>query len=229
MTVKDAPYTVFATDYDGTIAHDGRVDEPTVAGLLRVREMGLALVLVTGRELPDLFNTFAHVSIFDLVVAENGGVLFTPESEALDVLGEAPPPALVEWLARRSIPVSTGHSIVATISAHGKDARQAIHDLGLPWQVICNKGSVMVLPEGVNKATGLRAALERLGAEPSRTIGVGDAENDEPFLKSCGQAVAVANALDSVKAIAHVVTKGARGDGVVEYIDHHLAALRSSS
>ena len=35
---------------------------------------------------------------------------------------------------------------------------EAIRDLGLELQVIFNKGSVMVLPAGVNKATGLTAA-----------------------------------------------------------------------
>ena len=77
----------------------------------------------------------------------------------------------------------------------------------------------MALPSDVTKATGLGPALEELGVTADRTIGIGDAENDLDFLAACGLAVAVSNALESVKASAHVVTRGARGDGVVEFID----------
>jgi len=75
----------------------------------------------------------------------------------------------------------------------------------------------------VTKATGLAPALASLGVEPARTVGVGDAENDQPFLRMCGLAVAVDNALPSVKAIAHLVTAGARGAGVTELIERLLA------
>ena len=40
-----------ATDYDGTIAHDGVVAATTIAALERLKASGRRLVLVTGREL----------------------------------------------------------------------------------------------------------------------------------------------------------------------------------
>jgi hydroxymethylpyrimidine pyrophosphatase-like HAD family hydrolase len=89
--------------------------------------------------------------------------------------------------------------------------------------VIFNKGSVMALPADVTKATGLVPALDALGISRERTIGVGDAENDQAFLRACGVAVAVANALPSVKEMAHVVTRGARGAGVAELVDRVIA------
>ena len=101
--------------------------------------------------------------------------------------------------------------------------RKAIEESGLDLQISLNKGSVMVLPAGVNKATGLRRALAELGLDPSSVVGIGDAENDCDFLKACGCAAAVANALQSVKSSAHVVTAGAHGAGVAEIIDRMLA------
>jgi hydroxymethylpyrimidine pyrophosphatase-like HAD family hydrolase len=82
-----------------------------------------------------------------------------------------------------------------------------------------NKGAVMVLPASVNKATGLNAALEELGISPRDIVGIGDAENDEAFLLMCGCSVAVANALDALKARADHVTVGEDGAGVREIID----------
>ncbi len=69
----------------------------------------------------------------------------------------------------------------------------------------------MVLPPGINKATGLRAALKDLKLSPHNVVGIGDAENDSAFLNLSGCAVAVANALPSIKEIADIVTNGARG------------------
>jgi hypothetical protein len=53
---------------------------------------------------------------------------------------------------------------------------------------------------------------------------VGDAENDHAFLASCECAVAVANALESVKARADFVAAADHGAGVVELIDRMIAS-----
>ena len=216
-------YDALATDYDGTLAHDGVVDEETVRALHRARAGGLRLIMVTGRELSDLFNTFEHSAVFDRIVAENGAVLYDPATTKVEVLGAPAPPALVERLSAQQVPLSVGHSIIATVEPHEHQVLDAIRALELEWHVIFNKGSVMALPADVTKATGLTPALSALGLTCERTVGVGDAENDQAFLRACGLAVAVANALPSVKEIAHVVTSGARGAGVIELIDRLLA------
>jgi hydroxymethylpyrimidine pyrophosphatase-like HAD family hydrolase len=110
---------------------------------------------------------------------------------------------------------------------------ETIRDLGLELQIIFNKGAVMILPTGINKATGLAQALERLGCRPEQTVGIGDAENDEAFLKMCGTSVAVSNALDAVKERVDFVTTSPRGAGVVEMInlllENDLADIASAA
>ena len=211
-------FEVLATDYDGTIARDGRVDDATLAALRRARDEGLRLLLVTGREVADLMNTFAHLEVFERVVAENGGVLLNPQSQELEVLAVSPPPALLEWLTAREVPVSVGHSIVATVQPHEDAMREALRVLGLPWEVTLNKSAVMALPIGISKRSGLERALRMMSAELEHTIGVGDAENDRAFLAACGLSVAVGNAIDSVKASVDWVTAEARGAGVTELL-----------
>jgi hydroxymethylpyrimidine pyrophosphatase-like HAD family hydrolase len=216
-------FRALATDFDGTIAHDGIVDEGTRRTLERAKDSGLCLLLVTGRELPDLFNTFKHVSLFDRVVAENGALMYTPSSGTIRQLAPAPPVALLNRLLADGVPLSVGASIVATVEPYEHAVLAAIRDLGLEWHVVFNKGSVMALPSGVTKATGLGPALEDLAVAPEETIGIGDAENDHAFLSMCGLKVAVSNALPSLKDLADVVTVAARGEGVVELIDGLLA------
>jgi hydroxymethylpyrimidine pyrophosphatase-like HAD family hydrolase len=216
-------YSALATDYDGTIASAGRVDDPTAEALARARAAGLALILVTGRELDDLINVLDRYRLFHLIVAENGGVVHDPATEWTETLAPAPPPELVHALARRGIPISVGRSIVATGESYEEALRTVIRDSGFDWHVILNKGSVMALPRGVTKATGLMAALVRLGLAPVQAIGIGDAENDEELLRTCGLAAAVANALPSLKKIAHLVMTRPSGAGVRELVDMLLS------
>ena len=81
----------------------------------------------------------------------------------------------------------------------------------------------MVLPAGVNKATGLAAALKELGVSPHVVVGVGDAENDLAFLGILECAVAVQNALSTVKQRADLVTRGDHGRGVEQLIEQLIA------
>src|SRR5262245_39439040 len=214
-----------ATDYDGTLAEHGRVEDVSRAALVRFRESGRKLILVTGRQLDDLIDVFSGYDVFDRIVAENGAVFYDGSTKEVTSLAAPPPQEFVRELERRSVtPLSVGRVIVATSEPNEPTVLEVIHDLNLELQVILNKGAVMVLPSGVNKATGLIRALESLRLSPYNTVAIGDAENDQSFLDSCGCAVAVANALDSVKARADWVTAGDHGRGVIELIDRVLAS-----
>jgi len=213
-------YFAVACDYDGTLAADGQVNEPTVAALKRLRGSGRKLILVTGRQLEDLFRVFSDVELFDSVVAENGAVLYQPVTRSEKVLTTPAPAELLRALRERGVsPLAVGRAILATWHPHEAAVLDAIRRLGLEYQVIFNKGAVMVLPSGVNKATGLAAALRELDLSPHNVVGVGDAENDHAFMQLCECAVAVQNALPMVKETADIVTFGDHGAGVSELID----------
>ncbi len=224
MTDLKLEYTALATDYDGTLAEDGAVSARTLAALGRARELGRKLVLVTGRELNELLTVFPEIAAFDSVIAENGAVLYTPcpapGQPQLRLLASAPPPAFHERLVARGVgPIAIGRVIVATWEPHQDAVAETIREMGLDLEVIFNKGAVMVLPNGINKASGLQVALAELGLDASKVIGVGDGENDHSLLGACGLGVAVANAVPSLKERADLVTTGPRGEGVVELLE----------
>jgi HAD superfamily hydrolase (TIGR01484 family) len=213
-------FSALATDYDGTIAHDGMLDAQTISGLERLKASGRKLIMVTGRELDELKTVCPRLDLFDLVVAENGALLYDPVREDEILLTSGPSEQLVERLKEAKVPgLSVGRSIIATWEPYETVVLEAIRDLGLELQIIFNKGAVMILPTGVNKATGLRSALKKLGLSRHNTVGIGDAENDEAFLKFCAASAAVDNALEAVKSRVDIVTTGARGAGVTELID----------
>lgn len=213
-------YHVLACDYDGTLAHHGKVSKRTVAALEKLKDSGRRLMLVTGRELDDLAGQLPELEMFDQVVAENGALLYTPATHTEKQLGEPPSSAFVQALEARNVtPLSIGRVIVATWTPQEKVVFEVIHELGLELQVIFNKGAVMVLPAGVNKASGLGAALAEMKLSPHNCVGVGDAENDHAFLALCECSVAVANALPALKDRADLVTEADHGRGVTELID----------
>ncbi len=209
-----------ATDYDGTLAEHGFVDQSAVAALERCRASGRKLLLVTGRELPDLLRILPHAGLFDRIVAENGALLCNPATKAETPLAEPPNQRFVSALrSRRVTPLAVGRVIVATWENNRDQVLEAVRELGLELQLIFNKGALMVLPSGVNKATGLAAALADLGLSRHNVVGVGDAENDHAFLEACECAAAVANALPALKERADLVLQGRAGAGVIELID----------
>ena len=151
-------FVAVATDYDGTIAHHGMVDADTISPLARLRASGRHLILVTGRELPDLRRVLADLTLFDRVVVENGALLYVPETDEERALAPEPPATLVQRLREAQVePLSVGRSIIATWEPNETIVLEAIRDLGLEMPITFNKGAVMVLPAGINKASGLAA------------------------------------------------------------------------
>jgi HAD superfamily hydrolase (TIGR01484 family) len=220
-------YLALAADYDGTLATDGVVDGDTVEALRRLAASGRKLILVSGRQLGDLLRAFPEARIFDAIVAENGAVLYLPSSQDTRVLAQAPSPRFAEALKGRGVsPIWLGQVVVATVQPNETVVLDVIRNLGLDLQVILNKGSVMVLPASVDKASGLHAALDELSLSPQSVVAIGDAENDQAFLAMCGCGVAVANALDALKGRANLVTRGEAGAGVREVIDELIAEDR---
>ena len=216
-------YHVFATDFDGTLSHDGTVAIETIEALKQLADSGRKIVLVTGREMHSLKSTFPTLNYFHWIVAENGGVIYDTSSGAEIVLGDPPLTAFVDELVKRGVTgISVGRCVVATWSPFENVVLDVIRDLGLELSVVFNKGAVMVLPPDINKATGLQRVLLEMGLSAHNTVGVGDAENDHAFLKVCEFSAATANALRSLKDSVDWVLQNDHGAGVVELINQLL-------
>lgn len=217
-------YLVLVADYDSTLATHDRIAAETAAALKRLRSSGRRIILITGRRLDDLLAVCDCVRMFDLVVAENGAVVYDPETRGEIVLANPPSKLFLKRLHAGGVtPLEIGQVVVATLEPHRGTVQDAIWELGLEAQVIANRSSVMVLPAGINKASGLEYALQRLGLSRHEAVGVGDAENDHSFLERCECPVAVANAVTSLKEGAAFVTRGENGQGVRELIEALIA------
>jgi len=210
-------YQIVALDYDGTIAHHGKVTEETIEALRQLKASKRKIILVTGRELDELKTLFPEHTLFDRIVAENGALIYNPATLEERLLGEKPPDAFIQDLIRHNVsPLSIGRVIVATWEPHQHKVLEAIKRSGIERQVIFNKGAVMVLPAGINKAKGLSSVLEELNFSMHNVVAIGDAENDSAMLQAAECAVVVQNALSALKKTVDWVTNDDHGDGVIE-------------
>ncbi len=213
-------YLAVVTDYDGVLAQDGRPSSTAIAAIGRLRASGRRVVLITGRRLEDLQAVFPQLDLFDCVVAENGAVIYEPATRRETSLAKPPPPQFVQRLKELGVePLEVGRVIVATWLPHHTTVVQVIQEMGLELHVAFNRAAVMVLPAGINKATGMDFALRKLGLSRHEVVGVGDSENDHSFLERSECPATVANAVPSILQAANLVTKASNGDGFAELVD----------
>jgi hypothetical protein len=218
-------YLALVTDYDGTLAVEGRMSPEAVAALERLRLSGRRTILATGRRLDDLEAACPRLDLFDYVVGENGGVVHAPRTRETTLLGPPPSRAFIDCLRALGVDrLEAGHVMVATWVPHHTTVLRAIREMGLELLIVFNRAAVMVLPAGINKSTGLEYALRKLGLSFHEAVGIGDSENDHSFLQRCECAVAVANAVPSIRSLAALVTQHEAGRGVAELVDELIAS-----
>ena len=199
-------FSVLACDYDGTIAIDGVIGAAAVAALRRVRESGRRLVLVTGRTRAQLDPLAPGISLFSLLVLENGALVVDPETGEESLVGPPLPARLVSAVRGAGVgPLVCGRSICATRVEWRDTLRRVAGGLGLAYDTVLNRQTVMLLPAGVDKGSGLREALRRLGEDTASCVAAGDAENDVPLLEAAGCGIAVGDATVELRAVARVV------------------------
>lgn len=223
---------VLALDYDGTIAEQGRLHSDARREIERVRSEGLVVVLVTGRMLSDLRRLIGDLSLFDAIVAENGALTAFPRAGRSASHGPRCPGTMLAALRERGVQAVAGSCVVELDARDAQAALEVVHELELPLTLHFNRGRLMILPQAVSKATGLREALRAMRLSVHNAIGIGDAENDHELLEACEIGAAVAWGSAALRRRADVVVEGSGPQAVAGYIRSIAEGprvLRSSS
>jgi hypothetical protein len=210
--------SVIALDYDGTSAVHDRLSSVVRDAIAAARTRGITVLLVTGRILSELRAVAGDLHFVDGVVAENGAVVHFPGSDYTTVLAPPLPPRLVEDLRRRGVPATAGQSLLDCSAGDAPRILACIRELEHPLVLAFNRSRVMVLPQGVSKATGLHAALDMLRLSAHNAVAIGDAENDHELLRIAEVGAAVEWGSRTLCAAADVVVGGGGPAAVGEYV-----------
>jgi hydroxymethylpyrimidine pyrophosphatase-like HAD family hydrolase len=218
-------FSVLAIDCDGTIAQNDRIDPLARQAIAELRAQGITIVLVTGRILSELRRIAGDLHFVDAVVGENGAVIEFPDSGYSRVLGPPPSAELIAALGREGLDTLAGQVIIDARADDAPKILAAIRRLELPLMLAFNRGRVMIVPQAISKATGIREALTMLRLSPHNAVGVGDAENDHELLRLCEVGVAVNWGSQALKKAADHVLPGTGPADVGPYL-RSLAAKR---
>src|SRR4051794_22089690 len=192
--------TIVALDVDGTLYDGTAVDAAAVEAIERAVATGNVVMIVSGRPWRDLRRIIPEVlRSTSVAVCEHGAVLVDVASGEVRALARPVDAAVASIIAE-----SDGHDMVmyeATIAlpASARDVAEDAYARVGGCDVVGNKNSIAIVPNGCDKGTGLRQAVDHLaasdpGVSEYAIMAIGDATNDLPMFALADVAVAVANA-----------------------------------
>ena len=188
-----------------------------------VREWGGPVVLATGKSFPYPVALCEFVGIPERIIAEHGGVVLVDDAVSVEGDSDAarevaatleddgypggwPEPDTHNWWRETEL------SVTRTVPREYLECVAAEYD-----QCVVDTGyAYHVKSPDVTKATGLDRAADLLDRRPSEFVAVGDSANDAPLFDAVDRGYAVANADETARRHADVVTDGAYADGVLE-------------
>jgi hydroxymethylpyrimidine pyrophosphatase-like HAD family hydrolase len=201
-------FSVLAIDFDGTIAQNDQVDPVARQAIADLRAKGITIILVTGRILAELRRIAGDLHFVDAIVGENGAVIEFPDSGYTRALGPPPSPELVNMLRQDGLDIVVGKVIIDARADDAPRILATIRRLELPLMLAFNRGRVMIVPQAISKATGIREAMAMLRLSSHNAVAIGDAENDHELLRVCEVGVAVNWGSPALKKAADHVVPG---------------------
>lgn len=207
------------TDLDRTLTGPDLVLQPaTLARLKALREAGIAVVVVTGRPV-DHLRAIGLSRACSALVAENGGLVVLPRTRRVEAYYDGFAATCRTALGPLAAALHWGRVVGSGPAAVAPEIERVLTRAGIPHGLSYNSGEVMLLPAGVDKATGALRALHHLGIDPQDAAAVGDGENDVPMFGVVGRSAAVANAVPAAAAAATEMLRQPYAEGFMEFTE----------
>ncbi|WP_436344693.1 HAD-IIB family hydrolase [Natronorubrum sp. FCH18a] len=212
-------------DIDGTLTRpegwgiDPRVFDP-------IRNWEAPVVIATGKAFPYPVALCHFMAVPELVVAENGGVVYTGDDVFFTADREAAQAVLEDY---RAAGYSSGWGPENTVN-RWRETEIAVNleqPVG-PLREIAAKHGLEVIDTGYayhvkdtnsNKGDGLETIADRVGIDLGAAVAVGDSVNDVSTFRAVGRSFAVANADETAKAAADEVLEEVHADGTLAVLE----------
>ncbi len=240
---SNKPIRLFVTDIDGCLSEPYRpyrldriaVLKELLPTQVRPQDGAPPLTVCSGRSFPYVEAVTQMLGTACPVIFEAGGGMFDPVAGRWtwhpDFTDEVSRQVeeIRRWLdtdIRPGTSMDIDHAKVTQASLAGPIAREVNDAIpgvvarvqrDYPDMIVAHTHiSIDVVPKVLNKAGGMRwlADVRKISLEEIAFIG--DTNGDLPALEIVGYAFAPANATEPVREVAHITTRGAVIDGVIE-------------
>jgi len=208
------------SDYDRTFTDATlRVEPGLVDAIERLKRDGVIFSIVSGRKYSFMFELYQELSgTVDSFVAENGCIGYANGLKHFIARVEGRE-LMLDQLRELGVPFDAGEVVVSVHRSFEPQVNRAIE--GFPYlHAVRNVDSLMILPGGVSKATGIKWLMGVYGLTTEEMACIGDAENDLEMRGLCALMGAVANALPAVKQESDYVCRQSFGCGLKEFLEY---------
>lgn len=217
----------FAVDIDGTLTENGNgmIYLPAVSKMRFLEKIGYRVFFVTGRSSVEAYVLSVFLGITRVAVGENGGVVSKGPSEHT-ILGNKDLCLKGYEILKQSLSVDIKpvfprlSEVVLQRTFDIEEGKNILKENGMKLDIVDSKYAFHINELGVNKARGLKLALEFLNIEPKEVVAIGDSETDIPVFTNCGLSIALGHSDDEVKVHANHVVDGKEGVGLCDAIDY---------
>ncbi|ELZ17684.1 HAD-IIB family hydrolase [Natrinema limicola] len=212
-------------DVDGTLTRpqgwgiDPRVFDP-------LREWDAPVVIATGKAFPYPVALCHFIGIPELVVAENGGVVYTGDDVFFTADREAAQAVTEEY---RAAGYDLGWGNEDTVNRWRETEIAVNLEQPLePLREIAAKHGLEVIDTGYayhvkdtnpSKGAGLETIAEQTSIDLEDCVAIGDSVNDVSTFEAVGRGFAVNNADEVAKAAADEVLEEVRADGTLAVLE----------
>ncbi|MDQ2049449.1 HAD-IIB family hydrolase [Natronolimnohabitans sp. A-GB9] len=212
-------------DIDGTLTRpegwglDPRVFDP-------VRNWEAPVVIATGKAFPYPVALCHFVGIPELVVAENGGVVYTGDDVYFTADREAARAVTEEYRAA-GYALGWGEEDTVNRWRETEIAVNVDQPVG-PLKEIAARHGLEVIDTGYayhvkdvdpNKGDGVETIADHVDIDLEAAVAVGDSINDVSTFEIVGRSFAVANADEAAKSAADDVLEGIHADGTLSVLE----------
>lgn len=215
--------TTLAFSVEEILNESGQMTAGALNALHTAETAELSLILVTDQIGSDWIAESTWPDLCEAIVAENGAWIYFPHRDVTVTPFGRLAPSILEQLERLDMPLKRGEAILITKASYDEAIIKALQETTGSATVEYKRDTVMILPPGATKGTGLRYALRELGYSPHNVVACGNAPNDRSLFEASELAVTPPNAPSALQETADAVLPQADGQGLQMLIDNLVA------
>ena len=223
---------MIVTDLDGTLLRENKtVSKFTKSALHRCRDAGIKTIFATGRGENSICGVERVVpaGLFDGYILNNGALAvagddivysrFVADDTIKPLLAVCEEMGLEHGFSRHGMETGKFWTFGCTPEISTLIEARLDDDLHLK---VARDGLGQIMHKGATKANAVAALARYWNIAQSEIVAFGDDLNDIDLLIYAGVGVAVANALDEVKAVADYICDTNENDGVAKWLEENV-------